>query len=117
MKVIAKGRKQKGWSKEFTCTGKGNGDGGCGAKLLVEQEDIYETGNHSYDGSSTYYSTFTCCDCGVQTDIDSSNGVRIVPSSVRKKLLKHGVWLKIQEEEKRKKEKEKLDRDTAGDFR
>ncbi len=42
MKVIKPGRPQKGWSHEFTCTGDGNGRGGCGAILLVEQEDLYE---------------------------------------------------------------------------
>jgi len=43
MKVIQKGRGQKGWAKEFTCTGKGNGDGGCEAVLLVEADDIFRT--------------------------------------------------------------------------
>lgn len=43
MKIIKEGRKQTGWSKELTCTGKGNGGGGCGAVLLVEQTDLYNT--------------------------------------------------------------------------
>jgi hypothetical protein len=71
MKVIKKGRKQKGWSKEFKCTGKGNGGGGCGAILLVSKGDIYQTSSHHYDGSSDYYNTFTCPCCRVETDIDN----------------------------------------------
>ncbi|MFC1644865.1 hypothetical protein ACFL08_02470 [Patescibacteria group bacterium] len=71
MKVIKKGRKQKGWSKEFTCTGAGNDGGGCGAVLLVSKGDIYKTSSHHYDGSSEYYNTFTCPCCKVETDIKS----------------------------------------------
>lgn len=32
MKVIQKGSGQKGWAKEFVCTGEGNGGGGCRTK-------------------------------------------------------------------------------------
>lgn len=74
MKVIKKGRPQKGWAKEFTCTGAGNNGGGCGAKLLVEHGDLYVTGSHHYDGSSDYYTTFTCPECGVMTDIERYDG-------------------------------------------
>ena len=52
MKVLEKGRPQVGWSMELACTGDGNYGGGCGAKLLVEQADVYETQSSSYDGSS-----------------------------------------------------------------
>ena len=69
MKVLKPGREQKGWSTEATCTGKGNGGGGCGATLLVEEEDIYQTAHHSYDGSSDYFNTFRCVSCGVETDL------------------------------------------------
>jgi hypothetical protein len=69
MKIIKAGRPQKGWSKEFTCTGAGNGMGGCGAVLLVEQDDVFRTASHHYDGSSEYYNTFKCASCGVLTDI------------------------------------------------
>lgn len=69
MRVIKKGRKQKGWSKEYVCTGFGNGGGGCGAKLLVSEFDLYGTSSHHYDGTSDYYTTFCCCECGVETDV------------------------------------------------
>lgn len=69
MKVVKKGRKQKGWAKEHDCTGNGNGRGGCGAKLLVEQDDVFMTESHHYDGSHEYYHTFQCPECGVLTDI------------------------------------------------
>ncbi len=74
MKVLKKGRPQKGWSKTLTCTGKGNKGGGCGANLLVEQDDIFRTFSHCRDETTTYY-TFKCPDCGVLTDIANSNGV------------------------------------------
>ena len=69
MEVIKPGRPQKGWSKEFTCSGDGNGGGGCGAVLLVSQYDIYETGSSHYDGSNDYFNTFRCDSCGVETDV------------------------------------------------
>lgn len=69
MKVIKRGRSQRGWSKEFECTGKGNGGGGCGAKLLVSENDLYMTSSSHYDGSTDYYITFCCSCCGVETDI------------------------------------------------
>lgn len=69
MKVIKKGRPQKGWAKEFVCTGKGNGGGGCGATLLVEQSDLYKTFS-SCMGETDSHITFACCDCGVETDMD-----------------------------------------------
>ena len=81
MKVLKEGREQRGWSKEADCTGAGNGNGGCGAKLLVEEGDLYETRSHHYDGSTEYYVTFRCSACGVETDMSS------VPSRVRNKLV------------------------------
>jgi hypothetical protein len=68
MKVIEKGRKQRGWSKEFRCTGDGNGGGGCSAYLLVEQPDIFQTSSSARD-ETDYFNTFKCSECGVLTDI------------------------------------------------
>ena len=68
MKVLKKGRPQKGWSAEFVCTGTGNGGGGCGAKLLVEEADLYQTSSSDYTGDTDYYVTFRCSECGVETD-------------------------------------------------
>lgn len=70
MKVLKKGRPQKGWAREMRCTGKGNNGGGCGALLLVEFGDIYKTYSSHYDGSSETYLTFRCPECLVQTDVD-----------------------------------------------
>ena len=71
MKVIKKGRQQKGWAKRFKCSGDGNGGGGCGATLLVEKDDIYETSS-SCMGEIESYTTFKCPSCGVETDIEES---------------------------------------------
>jgi hypothetical protein len=81
MRVIEKGREQKGWATETRCTGKGNGDGGCGAKLLVEEGDLYVTMSHARD-ETDYYMTFKCCECGVETDLGEE-----VPSGLRRRLI------------------------------
>lgn len=87
MKVLQKGRQQKGWASEEFCTGAGNAaDGGCGAKLLVEQGDLYTTSSSFYDGSRETYVTFQCCECGVETDIEE------VPISIRRTLPMKADW-------------------------
>ena len=69
MRVIKPGRQQRGWSKEFECTGQCNGGGGCGAVLLVEQADLYKI-SYSCMGESETSITFRCCSCGVETDVN-----------------------------------------------
>lgn len=70
MKVLLKGRIQTGWSKEKVCTGSGNGGGGCTARLLVEEADIYET--VSRGDELELFRTFRCLACGVETNFDRS---------------------------------------------
>lgn len=80
MKVIKKGRAQKGWAKEYACTGSGNGGGGCGAKLLVEEGDLFMTMRNCLH-ETDYFVTFECSECGVLTDIDGyPKGARGLPS-------------------------------------
>ena len=43
MKVLKHGRPQRGWSHKYSCTGNGNGGAGCGAKLMVELDDLFAT--------------------------------------------------------------------------
>jgi hypothetical protein len=76
MKVIQEGDGRTGWAKEFECTGAGNGNGGCGAILLVEQGDLYHTYNHDYGGGKETFITFKCPECGNETDVKG------VPSSI-----------------------------------
>jgi len=83
MKVIKKGREQRGWAKEFECTGNGNGGGGCGAILLVEEADLYKTHQYDYGGGHDVYITFRCCECGVQTDVKG------VPGNVTSNIPDH----------------------------
>ena len=90
MKVIKEGRSQKGWSKEFTCTGSGNGEGGCSAVLLVEQDDLFKTFRYCRDETLTFV-TFKCSQCGVLTDIEGYPNI-IVPSSVVSKLKSQEKW-------------------------
>jgi hypothetical protein len=65
------------------CTGAGNGDGGCGAKLLVGREDIYLTHHYDYGGGHDIFYTFRCPECGAETDLEE----RKVPAMIRWKLL------------------------------
>lgn len=91
MKTINKG---KPWSKKVKCTGHGNGSGGCGAQLLIEKEDLYETSRECYgDSSPTYYTTFACQECGVETDIE-------VPDHISDKLVSKATYLKNKKMEK-----------------
>jgi len=73
MKVLEKGKPP---SRNLVCTGRGNGGGGCSAKLEVERSDLFQTSRHSYgDQYPDYFITFKCPDCGVLTDIDDFPGV------------------------------------------
>lgn len=72
MKILKPGREQKGWSKECRCSGFGNGAGGCGAKLLVEEGDLFQTSRSDYGGDTDYFVTFRCSACGVLTDIQGT---------------------------------------------
>lgn len=80
MKVLEKG---PGWSIEQLCTGKGNGNGGCKSRLLIEKGDIYLTSHTDMVGDTDYFCTFKCPVCGIETDIKESD----VPSSIRRELL------------------------------
>lgn len=80
MKVLEKG---PGWSITKLCTGKGNGNGGCESKLLIEREDIYLTSHTDMIGDTDYFYTFRCPVCGVQTDIPEKE----VPYSIKGDLL------------------------------
>jgi non-canonical (house-cleaning) NTP pyrophosphatase len=80
MKVLKEGSGQQGWSTKSTCTGKGNGGGGCKAELLVEEVDLYQTSLSDYLGDTDYFATYTCPECGVETDLEN------VPSNILSKL-------------------------------
>lgn len=82
MRVLEPGREQRGWSKEVKCTGEGNGGGGCGAKLLVEQLDLFQTASGHHDGSTDYYITIECPQCFAWTDLPDGS----VPSHACKNL-------------------------------
>jgi len=85
MKVIEKGRTQTGWAKHYFCTGNGNRNGGCNAKLLVEFGDLFKT----YKNDDTYI-TFKCCECGVLTDIPSNDPPNFGYIPDRKVDILHG---------------------------
>ena len=73
MKVLKKGP-SRSWSKKYTCTGDGNNRPGCGAKLLVEESDLFRTGSTDMAGDTDYYVTFRCPICRAMTDIEDYPG-------------------------------------------
>ncbi len=79
MKIIEKGTGPTEWAIEQKCTG--NGDAGCGATLLVERSDLFET-TSSARGETTRYTTFECAQCKVWSDVADSK----VPPHVRSGL-------------------------------
>lgn len=82
MKVLREGREQAGWSVEARCTGAGNGMGGCGALLLVEEADVYQTQSQARD-STVCYPTFRCSECGILTDLDPKPPRRVWAGKVK----------------------------------
>jgi hypothetical protein len=93
MKVLQPG---KGWQLHVKCTGKGNGDGGCGAKLLVEKDDVYQTYSYDIDGFCNHYFTICCPQCGIETDIDD----KLIPDSVKRNTLTKKEYDEIHNNEK-----------------
>jgi hypothetical protein len=93
MRVIKRGSGQTGWAKEKKCTGKGNGDGGCGAVLLVEEGDLFVTESHCHI-ETTRYITFKCAECGILTDFDNDHEV---PDRLWRNLPMRKDWEKRHE--------------------
>jgi len=89
MKVLKKGRPQKGWSIEAACSGKGNGAGGCSAKLLVEQGDLFTTSNTDMGGDTETFVTFKCPECGVLSDLNQKEWP---PHNIRDGLPTRRQW-------------------------
>lgn len=87
MKVTKHGRKQTGWSKTFKCSGAGNGHGGCGAKLLVEQGDLFKTYRNAMGRDSQTFYTFRCSECGVLTDIEVPANIQDYVAKDEKEML------------------------------
>ena len=82
MKIV---RKNKPWSIELECTGKGNdyenGNRGrvpCNTTLEINGKDVFQTKSYDMEGSNTCY-TFKCPCCGCLTDIDKN----LLPNSVK----------------------------------
>lgn len=85
MKVIQPGQNGPEWAKQFSCTGTGNGDGGCSAILLVSASDLYHTYHTDYLGDTDTYTTFCCPLCGAETDVK-------VPHQIERSLPSKSAW-------------------------
>lgn len=88
MKTLEKGRDQIGWSIEEICSGRGHGSGGCGAKLLVEQPDLFKATYRTFEETENAVS-FRCSECGVLTALKEQ-----VPLHVYQELPYRHVWVK-----------------------
>ena len=84
MKVLQEGN-PNGWEIEQVCTGSGNGDGGCKARLLVAEDDIFVTTRTYYNSETEYFYTFECPCCGVKTDIPEKDIVQRVRQKAMEK--------------------------------
>jgi len=101
MKVLKKGTRQIEWKKEYTCTGKGNSGGACGAILLISQDDIYQTIDS--DGYKGEIITFICPCCKTKTNITG------VPANIRYALPTRQAFLRQKRAEMKKREKKERD--------
>ena len=57
------------------CSGRGNKIQGCGAKLIVELEDLSTTSARDSQGDWVYTATFSCPLCGTPTDLNMSSEI------------------------------------------
>jgi hypothetical protein len=69
MQVLEKSQPKNQWTETVTCTGVPNVRQGCGAKLIINEDDLFriEIGNA---GFQHYIAQFQCPECGVRTDFD-----------------------------------------------
>lgn len=97
MKVVKPGA---GWSIEATCTGKGWNDGGCGAELLVEKDDLFRSTVSQMGRDTCSHVLFRCCQCGVRTSLGNSDDAVIkVPWSFLRTLPTYREWAAKQGED------------------
>ena len=84
MKILKEGNLND-WEIEQRCTGAGNDEPGCNARLLVAEEDIFiTTCSAYYNDDKEYYYTFKCPCCGALSDISDED----IPLSIRKRIMK-----------------------------
>lgn len=77
MKMIQPGNTMGGvWTAKAACTGKGNGDNGCGAELEVSGDDLFRTYASYMGRDEDHFVTFMCPGCGVYTDVWDTKGHR-----------------------------------------
>lgn len=76
MKILKPGRDPEvhEWSAECYCSGKGNGEHGCEALLLVTLSDLFKTYQSCMGRDETSFITFMCPQCGTLTDIKNTDG-------------------------------------------
>lgn len=83
MKVLESGNPHGAWKKEIVCTGLGNGNDGCGAKLEINASDIFHTAHFDYGGGADHYMTIECVECKKWTDLKSNDA----PAGVKRSVM------------------------------
>lgn len=59
------------WSVQILCSGKGNNKIGCGAVLLVEESDLFNSTRVIEHDHVVMQTSFCCTECKAHTDIDN----------------------------------------------
>ena len=72
------------WKIEAICTGHGNDDKGCGAKLVINENDIFVTAHFGSVCETEFFFSFRCPKCGKLTDVPKKN----IPREVRKNAMR-----------------------------
>jgi hypothetical protein len=79
VKVLKKGKVPAGWHKKLKCTGAGNNTKGCGATLLVLEEDIFKIRLWNRHDIEYNQGRFCCPECGTVTDLRESDNKNCHP--------------------------------------
>lgn len=61
------------------CDGKGHGDRGCGTKLEVYIDDLFQTSHTDYGGDTTQYANYECPVCGA-TNVVNYEKINYLPT-------------------------------------
>lgn len=67
--VVQEGVEDEQWTLRTKCTGNGNGDGGCGAILVVKPMALFRTRSYFAGRETGSHVTFECPSCRCWTDV------------------------------------------------
>ncbi len=86
MKILEAGNPQGTWTENITCTARGNGGNGCGAKLELEPSDVFWTKTYSMGRECGTYFTIECACCKAWNDL-TDEVFQSIPSGLKSKIF------------------------------